>query len=92
MFRPSDVRRVQAAFDNALPAPYEAEIELADQRTTLMVRIADPDNNALTVGSVTWTFDAVRPKERQPSASELAQIVAAQVTVCNEHAEAEPEP
>lgn len=85
MFRPSDVRRVQAAFDDALPAPYEAELELLDYRRTLKVRIADPDDASRTVGMVMWWYDPTRPKSLQPSKEELAQIVAAKAKVCEDY-------
>lgn len=86
MFRPSDVRRVQAAFDQALEAPYEAQVQLTGDRKSMRVVIMDPDDETLPVGQAIWTFDDTAPKTMgQPSAAEVSSIVTSLKVVCDEY-------
>lgn len=76
MFRPSDERRVQAAFDAGLDAPYEAELLLEDGRRTMRVRVMDPDNQEIPVAQAIWWHDPAAPKtRRQPDDGEVARLV-----------------
>jgi hypothetical protein len=83
MFRPSDVRRVQTAFDDNLDPPYEAEIQLDGERLALRVIIMDPDDPALTVAQAIWPFDQSLDKSvKQPADAEIASIVEVQKQIC----------
>lgn len=88
MFRPSDHRRVQAELDALLPAPYEAEVTLADERQAMNVLIRDPDEPGLTVAACTWRFDPARKNEKQPSPEELAAVVQNLAIICEAYPEA----
>lgn len=85
MFRPSDQRRVQAHFDTVLPAPYEAEILLEDDRLTLRARVMDPDDQNLPVVQAIWGYDTLptRRGQKQPADDELAVIGADFIAACN---------
>lgn len=83
MFRPSDERRVQAAFDRLLPAPFEADIYVEEQRTVLRVEVLDPDDPSLPVASARWTYDAQITYRKQPSDDEIEEIAASIVEACN---------
>lgn len=86
MFRPSDVRRVQAAFDEGLEAPYEAQVQLENMRKTLRVEIMDPDDETLPVAQSVWWFNDLAPKTaKQPAEAELGAIVASMRQVCTEY-------
>lgn len=85
MFRPSDVRRVQAAFDAGLPAPYEATVTVEDSRITMRVSIMDPDDDTLPVAQAVWTYDAAFKYRKQPTDAELADIVTSMTQACNEY-------
>lgn len=86
MFRPSDVRRVQAAFDAGLDAPYEAEVQLENMRKTLRVVIMDPDEPALPVAQTVWWFDDGADKSvKQPSDAELGAIVGQHIRICTDY-------
>lgn len=86
MFRPSDERRVQKAFDDTLEAPYEAEIQLEDNRKTMRVVIMDPDDPALPVAQAVWWFDPTALKGRkQPADEEIALIAAQMNRVCADY-------
>ena len=86
MFRPSDVRRVQAAFQAALPAPYEATITLSPDRLELIVTVADPDEPQLVVSSGIWTHDPRALKgSKQPDDAEIAEIAAMNIAICTEY-------
>lgn len=85
MFRPSDQRRVQAAFDAALPAPYEAFVKLEADRTVMRVSVPDPDNELLPVAQAVWTYDASVKDRKQPTDEELAQIGARFAVICAEY-------
>lgn len=93
MFMPSDQRRVRAAFDGALPQPYEADITMGEGRKSIRVSVLDPDDETLFVAQATWLFEEPRPANRkQPSDEELAEIVKAFITICNDHAAAKAAP
>jgi hypothetical protein len=86
MFRPSDVRRVQAAFDAALDPPYEAEIQLNEARTAMRAIVMDPDDPALAVVQVVWEFDDDKRRDvKQPSDTELAYHIEAHRQICTEY-------
>lgn len=86
MFRPSDVRRVQAAFDAALPAPYEATITVSPDRLELIVTVNDPDEPHLTVSSAVWTFDPRALKNSlQPDDAEIVAIATAHTQICADY-------
>lgn len=88
MFRPSDVRRVQAAFDAALTPPYEAQTTLEDDRKTLRVVIEDPDEARLIVAQAVWWFDESKAREtKQPADAEIATILNAMQVACSEYPE-----
>lgn len=88
MFRPSDVRRVQAAFDAAIPAPYEAEVTLADGRMTMNAIVMDPDDPALPVVRTSWPYEAGKRLVKQPSDAELAVISTEFIAACTAYPEA----
>ena len=71
MFRPSDERRIQAILDALIPPPYEAELSLEDERKTLRVVIADPDDAGLIVAQAVWTYDEKAIEQRQPRDGDL---------------------
>lgn len=86
-FRKSDARRVQALFDEAVTAPYEAEVTLSNANAVMTISVADPDNAALNV--VTCSFDynpapAVRTVD-QPRAQEVMEQCAVFATACSEY-------
>lgn len=85
MFRPSDQRRVQAHFDGVLPAPYEAEILLEDERLTLRARVMDPDDQSMPVVQAIWSYDTLptRRNQKQPLDEELAVIGTEFIAACN---------
>lgn len=85
MFRPSDVRRVQQAFDTDIIPPYEAAVTLSEDRLTLTVAIADPDDAALPVAQASWTYDEAFRYRQQPTSDELAQIVAQFIVICSDY-------
>lgn len=86
MYLPSEQRRVKAAFDAALPRPYEAEIAMEDFRKTMRVTVADPNDETKTVVQAIWWYEEGKPRgTAQPSNEELASIVAAFVKVCTDH-------
>lgn len=86
MFKPSDVRRVQAAFENALEGPYEAEVQLENMRKTMRVVIMDPDDPALPVAQAIWWFnDAAAKTVKQPSDAEIASVVASHLRICADY-------
>lgn len=86
MYLPSEQRRVQAAFDKALPPPYEAEITMEELRKSMRVAVADPDDATKTVVQAVWWYEERWPRGTpQPAQEELNQIVAAFVKVCNDH-------
>lgn len=86
MFMPSDKRRVQAAFDTDLIPPYEAQVFLEDDRKTMRVVIADPDDAQLTVAEAIWWFDDSRTREfKQPADGEIGSIVQAMMVACSEY-------
>lgn len=85
-FRPSDVRRVQAAFDAGLDAPYEAQIQLENMRKTMRVVIMDPDDEQLPVAQAVWWFDPDALKGvKQPRDEEIAGIVASHKRICEDY-------
>lgn len=88
MFRQSDVRRVHAAFDEALPEPYEAGIVLSQDRKTLAVTVPDPDTAGLTVASCSWAFDPHLAARRilQPRDEETAAMAKTIAGICGDHA------
>lgn len=83
MFRPSDERRVQAALDRLLPAPYEADIYVEEQRTVLRVEVLDPDDPSLPVANARWTYDPQITYRKQPDDAEIVEIAASIVEVCH---------
>lgn len=85
MFRPSDARRVQAAFDTDLLPPYEAELTIEDDRKTLRVVVKDPDDPALTVAQAVWWHDPKAVHTKQPADGELGVIVHAIMVACSEY-------
>lgn len=86
MFRPSDTRRVQAACDLEIQPPYEAQIQLENMRKTMRVVIMDPDDASLPVAQAVWWYDDKAPKDaKQPSAAELATIVASMQRACDDY-------
>lgn len=86
MFRPADVRRVQAAFDEGLDPPYDAQVQLENMRKTMRVVIMDPDNPALPVGQAVWWFDENAHKGvKQPADAEIAAILGSLRKVCDEY-------
>lgn len=86
MFLPSDVRRVQAAFDAGLDAPYEAQVQLENMRKTLRVVIMDPDDETLPVAQAYWWFDENALKgTKQPRDDELFAIIAAHRQICADY-------
>lgn len=86
MFRPSDERRVQAAFDTDLLPPYEAAITMEDNRKSMRVVVADPDDQKLTVAQAIWWFDDRAPRSaKQPADDEIGTIVAAFMVACSEY-------
>lgn len=85
MFRPSDVRRVQQAFDTDILPPYEAAVTLSEDRLTLTVAIADPDDATLPVGQASWTYDEAFRYRQQPTNEELAHIVTQMVLICSDY-------
>lgn len=82
-FRNTDRRRVMAAFEEAIPAPYDPVVSLTGDKLT--VRIADPEREELTVVQCEWVFDPNRPTQPQPSTGEVAQIVNAFVSICGQY-------
>jgi uncharacterized protein YcfL len=90
MFRPSDQRRVQAAFDAAIEAPYEVTITLEDNRMTMRAQVMDPDNAAIPVVQAIWWYDPAGLKNRpQPSNDEVARIAAEFNTACQAYTAAQ---
>lgn len=85
MFRPSDQRRVQASFDAALPAPYEAQVTLLDERRSLAVTIMDPDEPSLPVANAVWWYDPALKNAKQPADAEIAAISAQMQRDCEEY-------
>lgn len=86
MYLPSEQRRVKAAFDAALPRPYEAEIAMEDFRKTMRVTVADPNDVTKTVVQAIWEYDERWAKgSPQPSNDELAAVVGAFVKICTDH-------
>lgn len=86
MFRPSDERRVQKAFDETLTPPYEAEIQLEDGRKTMRVVIMDPDDPSLPVAQAVWWFDDSALKGRKQPADEEISLIAGQMNgVCADY-------
>lgn len=86
MFRPSDVRRVQAAYDAALDPPYEAQVQLENMRKTMRVIIMDPDDQQLPVAQAVWWFDTDAPRTvKQPADAEVAATAASHKRVCTDY-------
>jgi hypothetical protein len=86
MFRPSDVRRAQAAFDDAIDPPYEATVTLSPDRLTLRTTVVDPDNGVMPVANGSWQFDPLAIKtKKQPSEEELNEIATQFNTICLAH-------
>lgn len=85
MFRNSAVARVQAAFAAAIPAPYEAEIKLEDDRNTMRVVVTDPDDPALPIAQVIWQWDIKGPTRLQPSDEEIAVIANSFALICADY-------
>ena len=86
MYRPSDVRRVQAVLDATLDAPYEAEVQLENMRKTMRVSIMDPDDAELPVAQAVWWFDENLPKSvAQPSNSEVTAIADSLKQACTDY-------
>jgi len=83
-FNANDLRRVQAAFDAAVPAPYQASALLISDASAISVWVPDPDNPALTVVQVRfdWNNGRVARRSRQPKESELDRITGEFVTIC----------
>jgi hypothetical protein len=69
-FRKSDARRVQALFDEAVTAPYEAEVVLSNANTVMTISVADPDNAALNVVKCSFDYNPA-PAVRGPSTSRV---------------------
>jgi hypothetical protein len=85
-FRQTDVRRVQAVFDQAIDAPYEAiaSLQAPDQ---MAVKIMDPDEPEFCVWQCRFDYVAPRPyaraeQRRQPSDAEIAGLAAHAAAVC----------
>lgn len=86
MFRPSDQRRVQAAFDAGLPAPYEAEITLAQGRKVMRCEVRDPENDQLVVVQAEWWYDERAPRTvQQPAKDEIAAVTYAFIQLCEQY-------
>jgi hypothetical protein len=90
MFRPADQRNVQAAMDAALPLPFQAEIELLNDRMTMRVFVTDPDSAAMPVAQAVWDYDTSKAAngKAQPREAELAGVTAQFVTACQTYAAA----
>lgn len=86
MFRPSDVRRVQAACDAGLPAPFEAAVTLSSDRLALSIAITDPDDASLPVAQASWAYDPMlKYRDKQPSDAEVSDIVASLAQACSDY-------
>lgn len=86
MFRPADQRRVQAAFDEGLDPPYDAQIQLENMRRTMRVVIMDPDDASLPVAQAVWWFDDMALKGvKQPSDTEIAAIIDRMKRICSDY-------
>lgn len=84
-YRKADVRRVQALFDEAVPAPYEAEVSLTNGNMTMVIAVADPDNDTLNVVNCSFNY-ADTPVMRgldQPPAREVMEQCASFAAICN---------
>lgn len=86
MFRPSHVRRVAKILEDALPPPYEAEVQLEEGRVKLRVVIMDPDEPDLAVAQAWWEYDEAAAKLGMfPREAELKAIADRLSTVCTEY-------
>jgi len=93
MYMPSDHRRIRAAFDGTMPAPYEADVIMGEGRKSIRVCVLDPDDETKTVAQAMWEFEESKLRNgKQPSDAELAEIVKAFVDICNAHAAAKAAP
>lgn len=87
-FRGADLRRVQKTFDDALEAPYDAEVKLAEGSMVIMVTVRDPENNELTVAACRLEFDSdpkINKTKPQPWEDETKRIVADFVDCCRKY-------
>lgn len=85
MFRPSDARRVQAAFDTDLIPPYEAVVTLEADFASMRAVIADPLDPNLTVAQAIWWHDANAISEKQPAEAEIGVVVHSMMVACSEY-------
>jgi hypothetical protein len=89
MFRSSDQRRVQSALDDALPAPYEAQVTIENGRLMLKACVMDPDNAAMPVVQAFWTYSPGYRTKKQPEDAEILEIAAGFVTACDAYTAAQ---
>jgi hypothetical protein len=83
-FKPSDLRRVQAALDQAIPYPYEAETAMSADGQLISTRITCPDTT-LPVGGATFVYEhQVKPHLRQPPDKEVERIGQELAKICND--------
>lgn len=89
-FRPGDVRRVEAAFEEVLPAEYAAEITLSRDRKTMTVVVMDPDNPEIYVVNAQFDFNEKPMKGlnntlNQPPDAEVMRIAGEFAHVCTHY-------
>lgn len=94
MFRTSDERRVRMKFDVAIPAPFEAIVEITDGRKTIVVRIEDPDHAALCVASCSFPFQEGKAFKNimQPTDEDIAATIERMVKHCTDYVYVPPPP
>ena len=86
MFRPADVRRVQAAYDTDLLPPYDVILQCSPDRLALRAIVQDPDDARLTVHQAEWWFDERAARDvKQPSDDEIGHIVKSAMIACAEY-------
>lgn len=87
MFRSSDVRRVKAAMDAAIPAPYEADVVMERGGLDITATLTDHATGKM-IASCLWTFQPLKKgsklKIEQPSKDEIKHIANRFAALCAE--------
>lgn len=92
-FRPSDVRRVEGTFLEAMPEEYGVEVELSKDRKHLQVVVMDPDNPAIYVANAQFDFVEEPLKKRgiipeQPPQEDVLRMAADFAHICTDYPKA----
>lgn len=89
-FRPGDVRRTQAAFDEMMPDGYVAEVKMAPDRKFMLVVVMDPEDVTVYVANCSFTYDEKPLKgsngiAQQPPDLEVMRIASEFGKICQQY-------